>query len=284
MKTLTLAGARHFASGFSRTSAPSSRGVEKHLRLAHPGCTDDKPVVVNEGTSDFDAIRSCLLREADRCAFLALSCYARSLSSLRASSSFWSVVGLYYSSFYSARAILGHLGCWIRNESLWLEASRTNPGHQQLTYHRDQHPSAVGGSHQLFWRAYYPSVAPLETWLSASAKRAVTPIGNDPVWFIGLRNKVNYDPLAAMDFMTSFRKSFDDNNVPGCFQKELGSAYSVASSFIAALEEITTKSAMKTDTFLPSRTRRGCVRAHITGPKSRALTAFAKRESKRTEF
>jgi hypothetical protein len=254
------------------------------LRYVDTQLTSSTTTTLSEGTSVFDEVRSVLLRETDRSILLASSNFIRSLEGLRASSSSWCVVGLYYSSWYAAQAILGMLGCWMGKPKRWIDVVDANPGKQRLQLHRSPYATHVAGSHRILWHAYYSAVAPLTTWFSPAAALAVTPVSSNKEWFIDLRNKVNYLPSEAFGLMRDFNSNFDRSAIPSCFPGELNSAYQVARSFLSMLSELAAHTGIDTDVFAPSVNRAIAIRQHVNGPHSRDLSAFARGSRTICEF
>lgn len=279
MRAFSITGAEHFVNGFKKTGGPPPfDGVLNHLESRYSGST-----TLSEGNADFDEFRDCLLRECDRYLFLSASAYMRSIDGLRSSSSSWCVVGLYYSSFYAAHAILGMLGCWYRKKNRWVEVVNSNPGSQVLRYSVHKY-SIISGSHRELWNAYYNAVANLANWLPAQGLLSVTPMSSNPIWFIELRNRVNYDPLEGFQLCQGFESNFDESKIPACFPGELNSAHQVATSFLFTLNELTRQTGLATDMFLPNRTRKSAIKQRVNGPKNKSLSIFAKTMRPVVEF
>ena len=277
MRTLSARGAQHFTAGFT-SAAGASASTFRFVTNSR-----GKQRVFVEGTREFDQLRSALLRDADRNIFLASSNFVRSLELLRPSSSPWVVVGLYYSSWYAAQAILGMVGCWVARSNLWIDVATTNPGAQQLELHRTAYATKLG-SHKLFWHAYYSAVAPLTNLLSRAAVLALKPVSADESWFIDLRNKVNYRPMDAFTLMANFRAKYKPATIPQCFPGELNSAYQVAHGFLNALKELSELTKLRTDVFAGSINRKSAVQKEVNGPKKRELSIFARTERSVCEF
>ncbi len=276
MNTLSARGARHFTAGFISTPGTS---ISTFRYVASSRRTRG----FVEGSQAFTELRSALLRDADRHIFLAGSNFIRSIELLRPSSSAWAVVGLYYSAWYAAHAILGLVGCWIAHGRLWIDVVNTNPGAQELELHRTPYAPNFH-NHRLFWHAYYSAVPPLANLLSPAAAMALKPVSANEQWFIELRNKVNYRPTEAFALMANFESSYNPATIPKCFPGELNSAYQVARSFLDALRELSIFTKLGTDVFPGSVNRRSAVRKMVNGPKSRPLTAFARTERGLCEF
>lgn len=273
MKSLSQPGATHFVGSFAQSPSSSQVSVGKYLSLNYPTA---KTFV--EGQPGFHELKDCLLRDADRFAFLASSNYARTLDMMRGSSSAWCIVGFYYAAFFAAKAILGLQGCWMQSQSRWIEATASNPGHQTLKYNKQKYPTPVSGSHRVFWVAYYSAVAPLQAWMPPEALLGVKPISANTAWFIELRNKVNYDPVAAFGIIDDFLLRYDGGKLPACLPGDLRSAHTVAGAVLSALKEMATQCGVATDVFKPRRSRATAIRALVTGPRPSDLRSFARQE------
>lgn len=276
MRALSTVGAKHFTAGFSSAVAPRM----STLTYVTGGRA---PSLFVEGTQAFGELRSALLRDADRYIFLAGSNFVRSIDVLRPSSSAWSVVGLYYASWYAAHAILGMLGCWVSRPDLWIDVVNTNPGTQELALHRRRYVARLG-SHQVFWQAYYSAVGPLANVLSPAAARALRPMSSNRQWFIQLRNKVNYQPDEALALMARFERSHGTAPIPQCFPGQLNSAHQMARNFLVALRELSLFTSLGTDVFSGSVDRKSAVQAKINGAPSAGMASFAHTERSICEF
>ncbi len=269
MKTLSQTGAEHFVQRFSASAL--SGGVYEHLQNNVKGTN-----IFIEGTSQFSELRDCLLRESDRCLLLSVSCFARALDGMRAASSYWTLVGLYYSAFFAAKAVLGMFGCWMGNPKMWVEAVDTNPGKQSLAYRRVKHPeSRRGGSHQATWRAYYVAMVPLNSWVPSSFSLAVHPVHASKTWFIDTRNEFNYHPSSAVRLGDDFAMSFDPSDLPNCLPGSLNTAFNVSSTMLKFARHVATQFSLSTDVFGGYPSRADGFRALVTAPQDPALRTFS---------
>ncbi len=134
MKIFTPPGASHFSGTFSRAAATVATDVKDYLDRV-----GGKKFFL-EDSPEFAELRDCMIREAERYVFLSATTYAASLRALRASAVSWSVVGLYYSTFFAAKALLEMHGGWVDGPSRWLEASKSQPGSLELTFYKTDHP------------------------------------------------------------------------------------------------------------------------------------------------
>lgn len=224
MRTFSRTGARHFCQSFSgkRAAAQSADAYLKSFLGRKPS--------ISEGDPFFEGFRDCLLREADQNLFLAVSCFRRSFDLLTASSSFWALVTLYYSGFYSARAILGMFGCSVHENRWVMEVSVDAAGKQ--TIKKNQHSSTRNGPHQFFWDEYYDGMGPASSWVDASMILAVEPVSNDPIWPITTRNEVNYRTPITMKAVSDFQKSFDATKFPATLPGVLGTQFKLSKALV----------------------------------------------------
>jgi hypothetical protein len=276
MRALSPTGAQHFVREFSATG-DSGGGVDDFLKR--------RAREYLEGTTSFERLRACILRDADRSILLAASNYARALDGLRTSSSYWTLVGLYYSSFFAARALLGMHGCWIGKPDRWVESVSSTPGKQRLAYRRTRYSSAKHvGSHRVTWEAYYVAIKPLKSFVSPPCVVAMDPVNSSPYWMSDLRNRINYEPAAAFALIDDFGSSFDSTNLPGCFPGKFNTAYRVATAFLMLLSEVTANVGLATDVFSPYSTRALGIGALVTAAAPKELGQFAKASYASLEF
>lgn len=237
--------AKHFANCFD-TDAPESsvRALVESLRIA-------KKRIVIEGTDDFRDLTANLLREVDRSILLSCDCYSCSLDSIRASSSSWSVVTLYYSAFHMARAVLGALGCWMGpRPDTWIDVKRDAPGSQSLQIHSSAYPTRTKGSHRITWNAFYSVSGSLRSWLrDADASTAASPVGSNPAWLIETRNRLNYESSEALELVRAFQRDYDKTDIPGCLPGRLNQMLGAATNFMALGKEVAHRLEIASDTF-----------------------------------
>lgn len=282
MKPLTQSGAQHFVSGFSADANVSGLSVVDFLDTLPSGAS-----TFSEGTLRFDQLRDCLLRESERSLLLSENCYARALDSLRECSVYWSVVGLYYASFFSLKAVLGMHGCWMDRPKRWIEVMDGNPGGQKLVYKTVKYPNNGGenGSHQVTWVAFYEAMNHLAAWLtSPQAMLAINPVNANRTWMIDTRNDVNYDPLIAFQMMSDFQNTFNPEKLPTCFGGKLQTMFQVAQAFVQFSKEIALNLGLKTDVCAPSVTRMDWCQQYLTAPQHPKLIAFAASEYPQLEY
>jgi hypothetical protein len=182
------------------------------------------------GSAVYDQLSACLVYESEVFLGLGASTFSRALSTLRDVSAPWSLVGLYYSAFFSARLILGLLGCWIGGKSQWLEVDDSRSP-RELVFRRTAYKTGAKGSHQATWYAYYQVAQDLQTWVDPRFSTALHPINSQETWFTTQRNKFNYQPGSALKLMLDFNASYSSKSVPACFPGELATAVKVASTF-----------------------------------------------------
>lgn len=282
MKPFTQHGAAHFVGAFGADAAVSTFGVQDYLDSLGGHAS-----VFSEGTPRFGQLKDCLLRESERSLLLSASCYVRALDGLRESSAYWSVVGLYYASFFSVKAVLGMYGCWMGGPRRWIEVVDANPGVQKIAYRTGMYPNTNGqkGSHKVTWIAFYEAMNYLTAWLtSANAALATAPVNASRTWMIDTRNEVNYEPIEAFRMMTAFQGSFDPANLPTCFGGKLQTMLEMAKAFVLFAKEMAVVHALSTDVWLPAATRMNWCQLHLTAPQHPALTTFATSEYPQLEY
>jgi hypothetical protein len=282
MKPLSHTGATHFVQNFSSNVAVSTMGVNDYLDNNVQGIT-----TFAEGTTHYDELRDCLLRETERSLLMANNCYARSLDGLRGNSAYWSLVGLYYAAFYSAKAVLGIHGCWMGGPKKWIEVIDSNPGAQKIIFRKQSYPNNAGnsGTHKITWMAFYNSMAHLTSWYTSQNNTlAMYPVNANSTWLIDTRNDYNYYPYEAFQLMTEFQSSFDPSDIPNCFGGKLQTMLQVSKAFICFSKDVCTQHGLKTDVCSTEPTRLNWATSHITSNQHASLNAFAHSEYAQLEF
>jgi len=213
--------ARHFCGAFANSRGQSEGEAEVFLRQFGIGRQ------ISEGTSVFDEVRDCLLRDAERLLFLGLSNYRRAFDLLLPSACGWAQVTLYYSGYFAASALLAMFGArtyWRRPYPLAIQVDTGRPGSQVLKVVNTRPMSTYRGSHQRFWDLFYASVSTLVPSIDPPLRIAVTPVSNNPTWLIEERNAVNYESRiwyqAMEDFQVSFRRSNLRSSLPGALSTQ----------------------------------------------------------------
>ena len=175
MKSLTTASSVHFVNGYAPVASVMSTSVQDYLNSV-------TTKTFQEGTPAFDRLRCCLLRETEQSLIMSQNCYARALEGLRGGSSYWSLVTLYYSAFFSAKAVLGTYGCWMAGSKKWLEVVDAASGNIRLQYRTTPY-CPQNGSHKVTWIAYYDTMSALSSFLtSTEAVLAKTPVNKSKTW------------------------------------------------------------------------------------------------------
>lgn len=282
MKPFSRNGAQYFVSKFSADAFGKTYSVDDYLTNYAHGVTN-----FTEGTSEFNQLKDCLLREAERSLLMSASCYARALDNLREGSVYWAVVGLYYAAFLSSKAVLGMHGCWMSQPRSWIEVVDENPGKQKMIFKKTFYPNNGGqkGSHKVTWIAFYEAMNHLSAWLtSPQAVLAINPVNSSKVWMIETRNDVNYNPQAAFEMMSAFQASYDPTNVPHCFSGKLQTMLRVAQAFVMFAKEIAIDYGLNTDVWSPAISRKDWCKKYVTSPQDPALLAFAETEYPALEF
>src|SRR3989442_1380126 len=126
MNIFGIPEAKYFCSQFKKTPATLKVSVAEHISTVLQGVR-----TLKEGTVEFDAYRDCALRDVERNLFLAVSNYRRSLDLMMPGAASWAHVTLYYSSFFSARVLIGLFGGLIGRD-LVVEVQKSQPGTQEL--------------------------------------------------------------------------------------------------------------------------------------------------------
>lgn len=269
MKGLTTTGASAFVRGYSGTAVAPSVSVIDYLSSWQTRRTS-----FTESQPEFGALRDCLMRECDRYLLLSVSNFARSLDSLRTSSVYWTAVGLYYSAFFAAKAIMAMHGCWLNDNKNWVEVISSNPGHQSLAHHRTKYCSD-SGSHRVSWRAYYEMIRPLQQFIAADCTMAGTPVNGNPHWLIDFRNKVNYMPLEAFTLMTDFERSFDATRLPDSFSGQFRTLFNVSEAFLRLAGSWAAGYALSTDVYSAAGSRQQMITQSVTTPALQAILDFS---------
>lgn len=232
MRVFSPSSARHFCSGFSGHTASATSEVD--TLLVNLG----SPKVVKEGTGNYDALRDCILREAERSIFMAAAKRIAALRALSEATAAWTVVGLYYSCFFSARALLAMHGGVVLKNKRWLEVENSTPGKIELKINKTQHAAANTGkfgSHQYFWKVFYHAAQSIYPFAPATDAHALDPVSASETWLIDARNQYNYKTTDALALLSDFAVRFDATKVPGCFPGTIA----VFSNVATALQSLT---------------------------------------------
>jgi len=240
MNLFGIPEARHFCK-FSRRSGSCAGPLQQFVDTSLKGHTS-----IKEGTSAFDEYRDCFLRDTERCIFLSISLYRRSLDLMMPGSSSWAHVTLYYSSFYAARALLGLFGGWVNKYGKkYIEVSKAKPGLQELTIRAVS--STFGGSHQKFWELFYNSMPPLFPWVDSKFRFALEPVSGKSDWLIQNRNDVNYDTHTAFQLIRKFQVDFNKASFPGSLPGVLGTQYGITDGLLSILLPFANQFGIATD-------------------------------------
>lgn len=247
MNLLSFSAAKHFCESFAASPGLSTHGVDHFLSPFAK-----KARVVTEGAPEYIELRDALLRDTDRRLLLSLGSYRRSILNTNSGSAYWSCVGLYYTSFFCAQAILGMFGGWISGFGKpWIESAGNTPGSLALQISFSKHPTTLsgGGGHKIFWDAYYNSIQQLVPFIDPKYSNALQPINSQITWAIDTRNKINYQPIEAMSLRDLFHAQYDPANIPGCFPSDLGTFCTVAEAFLGLSRDLATSFGLATDSF-----------------------------------
>lgn len=243
MRLLTPSGARNFCQGFSASANTRDVDVGKYLDRFQRGRT------FRERTRDFESLRDCLLRDAERQTFLAASNFANAHRGLQASSASWTLVGLYYTSYYAARAILAMHGGWVDANRRWLGLTDLTTDALEFTYYRSPHTAIPRkhGTHKAFWNVFYHAVSALEPYADVAHSYALSPVQSSATWLIDNRNKINYQPAMSMKLVSDFFSRYDPASIPAFFPGDLKVQLNVATSLLAITAQFRVSHGLRSD-------------------------------------
>lgn len=243
MRLLTPSGARSFCQSFTGSPDTQDIDVGKHLdtfrtvRLFH------------EGTPEFEALRDCLLRDAERQTFLAAANFATAHRGLQAGSMSWTLVGLYYSAYFAARAILSMHGGWVDANRRWLGLTNLSPGSFEFTYSRSAH-SAIPkgwGTHKAFWSVFYHAVPTLQAHAPVAHAFSLSPVQSSNTWLISNRNEMNYNSATSIKATNEFVARYDPTSIPACLPGDLKVYKNISSSLLAVVSHFRTSYGLQSD-------------------------------------
>lgn len=224
MNIFDVRGAKHFCSQPLPSHTPNAS--LKAYNRALPRRT----IIATEGTQGFEEIRAHLLRDVERCLFVAASQYTRSFDLMMASSASWTYVTLYYGGFFAAKSLLGMFGGWVDPPFVLIEVTNPSPGSQELRIR--QRLSGIPMSHKGFWQEFYSAFNNLLVHIDPQYHFAVQPMSSDPYWLVDRRNDINYDTHRALYLGEQFRQSFDATSFPSCLPAEMNTQYRVTEALI----------------------------------------------------
>lgn len=243
MRILTQAGARHFCQSFGASPDSARIEVGKFTQGMNSGRA------TREGSKPYGDLRDCLLRDSERFIFLGASNFASGLQHMRAASAAWAVVGFYYSSFYSARALLAMNGGWADGEKAWIEVTGANPGSIELTYKRSRHP-ALGRnekSHRAFWTIFYSACRSIQRYAPPQHSYALSPVQNSVSWLSDNRNRINYGAESALGLTEELLARFNPADVGNSLPGDVKVFRNIAKSMLANAAQFRTSNGLSTD-------------------------------------
>jgi len=172
--------------------------------------------VISEGNIDFNEYRLNFLSEVERNLFLSATNFVSAHRLLISGFASWAHVTLYYSSFYSARALLGMFGNYIGNQT-FVAVNSGNIRNQKFDVKIGgsafkKHLTSIGvqltpGSHKILWGVFYVFSPRLTSYVQPDLQWVLQPIGPDPYWQTENRNNVNYETFNAVDLIKNFEIS-----------------------------------------------------------------------------
>ena len=268
MNVFSIRGAAYYCQNFQPVGNVLKESVEDFNRRQARNLR-----FLNEGSTLFEEYRACVLRDAERCLFLAASHYRRALDLMVPSSSHWALVTLYYGAWFAARALLGMFGCQVLSNHV-IEVGQSTPGNQILERRGigkgvNTFTFSRNGSHQRFWEAFYATVPHIVQFSDPQYAHLLAPILSDEMWLIDQRNRINYKSFDSIDFRDSFEASFSEQLFPSSLPGELNSQYSVCEGLLFISERFASDLLLATDaldTMNSNTSFRDTVRLHVYRP------------------
>lgn len=267
-----LAQAKYFCGGYGASTGSSNLSAQAFFDnqlIAHRQITEGMPI--------FTEYRDCLLREAERNILLAAVLHRRGLDMMSLGYASFLQVGYYYSSFYSARSLLGLCGVWFDNRKRTVVAVG-QPGNQAITVTRNFRPSVDGGPHQLFWDSFYAEMGPWKVWAPVHHRNVLDPVSSNTRWLIENRNRINYISMDALDLMHRFAQSFDKRLFPDSLPGELKIQFRVADGLLLAACWLANECGLNTDALrVIGITRAEALRRHVFDARPSRLGRHSRR-------
>jgi len=256
MIPLSIQGAKYFCGQFSGSTATATAIRDCFITVL------SKRKSFKEGEQAFVEYKDSLLREADRCFFLAVTCFRRALDLFSSASVFWAHVSLYYSSWFAAHSALGMFGCWVHGDGKVVQVKNDSPGLQEFSVTKN-YPIQHSGSHQFFWDAYYNAMNAFVLWTDPALQLAVKPISSSPTWLIDKRNQINYQTILAFKLMDDYQASFDPANFPSSLHGDVATQFQLARAMLLFCAERAREFGLKTDIYPATITRERAIRDMI---------------------
>jgi len=205
---MQLFDANQAATFCAPTVAPPA-GAAQSLRVLHDNLRAARITRLRQGDQHFIAHQASLLNAVERWLLLGIANYRRALEMLVPCSAPWAHVTLYYTSFFSANAILGMFGGWVHPKVV-VDVENGVPGNQVLLIRRNlRSPNGYAGTHQVFWDFFYEGAGDILPWAPTGLETALEPVNHERTWMISERNDVNYDTEAAVDCAATLHASFN---------------------------------------------------------------------------
>lgn len=243
MRLFTPSGARYFCQAFGSDASTLNIDFGKHLLKFKAGKS------FKEGTNEFNSLRDCLLRDAERQAFLAAGNFAQVHRGIQGSNAAWSVVGFYYSAYFAARSLLAMHGGWVDSNRAWLDLSDSKQGSIEFIVRKSAHPSIPSkwGTHKAFWTVFYHAAKSIQNYAVAPHSYALSPIQSSDTWLIDNRNRLNYEAAASVRLTNDFLNRFDPAQIPACLPGDLKVYRNVAESLLALVAQFRVANGLATD-------------------------------------
>lgn len=272
MRLLGRNSARRLCENFVGDAASQNKSIKECFQLCN------HPRVYREGTTKFVSLRDTLLRHAEYNAVLAETCLSQAINGMHPPSAFWSLVGLYYSSFFSAHAILNMHGGWIGRGDDWLEVRQDKRGAVQLHRVKRKHRAArilgSGATHIAFWAVFYDAATALIRYAPKRDTWALRPVNSQVEWLIENRNLYNYTPTEAISLGREYERKFDARDLPNSLPGDLHVFINIATSLRRIERYFAESTGLATDVAVGSGGIENLLRRHVWAGHGTGVARF----------
>lgn len=245
MNIFSIPQAQYFCSNFQNSQGDSENSISNFCSIRI-----NRPQVILEGSTLFTEFRDCVLREIDRNLFLAVSNYRRSLDLMVDSASPWALVTIYYSNFFTAKALLGMFGCIILRGRV-IDVNNGIPNQQSFRVRTiNNNITTYNGSHQRFWDLFYQAVTPLRPIFRGAKSVCLSPVSNNSAWLIEKRNEINYDSWYSLGLIRDFNQNFSKHSFPNSLPGSLGTQYGYLESILELVFDLLKTFQLSTDALI----------------------------------
>ena len=248
MQIFTEDEARYFCHEFDRVQGNVAESIidyrKRELRAQRS---------LSESSQKFNDFRSYLLRDVERCLFMAASNYYATHRQLSPGFASWAHVTSYYAAYYSARAILGMFGIYIDAPNIIVDVSVGNIGSQELRVTTNKNTielmlGGIRGPHKQFWSAYYQVGTLLHSYVTDPVLRvAISPVSASNTWQIDNRNDVNYDMIKSVDLICQFENTFKRTSFPNGLPGILNTQFKITEATLLLAFKYAKEFALNTD-------------------------------------